>query len=250
MISNNLIRAIVVEDEDDVRAALVEALNESAHFTAVAQAVGVDDACQVIQSTPADVLFLDIKLIGGDAFKLLRRLKKEGHALPPVVINTGFRDFELAQRMLNEYGDCVIHLLQKPFWSNWVEKEALILNKIEQFRLRQQPIPRRPDRIGVTFGKQIVFYKASDIVCIRTGEKGNGKVEIVLEKGQDTANITLKSLLPSLPETFPQINRFTVVNLDWVSSIDISKGEVSLRNGESYLVGEAYRERLKSWIKM
>ena len=89
MSSGNLLRALVVEDEDDVRQALIEALNESTRFQVVAEAAGVDSACEAFRSTPVDVLFLDIKLAGGDAFQLLRRLKREGHVLPPVVINTG-----------------------------------------------------------------------------------------------------------------------------------------------------------------
>lgn len=246
MSSGNLLRALVVEDEDDVRRALIEALNESTRFQAVAEAAGMEDAYAAFRSTPVDVLFLDIKLAGGDAFQLLRRLKKEGHVLPPVVINTGFREFELAQQVLNEFGDCVIHLLQKPFWNNWPEKEALILSKIGEFHQRRKAGPK--DRVAIATGRQLTFYKVSDIVCIRTGEKGKGKVEIVLENGQDTANITLKSLLPELPEAFLQINRFTVVNLAWVSSVDMSNGEVRLRNGECYLAGEGYKEGLGGWV--
>lgn len=246
MSSGNLLRTLVVEDEEDVRLALIEALNESARFQVVAQAAGVDSAYEAFRSTPPDVLFLDIKLAGGDAFQLLRRLKREGHALPPVVINTGFREFDLAQRALNEFGDCVIHLLQKPFWNNWPEKEALILSKITQFHQRQKQVLK--DRIGIASGRQLTFYKVSDVVCIRTGEKGRGQVEIVLENGRDTANVTLKSLLPELPATFRQINRFTVVNLAWVSAVDLSNGEVCLRNGERYLAGEGYREGLGGWV--
>ena len=244
MSSGNLLRALVVEDEDDVRQVLIEALNESTRFQVVAEAAGVDSACEAFRSTPVDVLFLDIKLAGGDAFQLLRRLKKDEQVLPPVVINTGFREFELAQRALNEFGDCVIHLLQKPFWNNWPEKEALILSKIEEFYQR-----RAKDRIGIATGRQLTVYKVSDIVCIRTGEKGKGQVEIVLENGQDTANITLKNLLQKLPATFRQINRFTVVNLDWVSAVDLSNGEVYLRNGACYVVGEGYREGLVGWVR-
>ena len=74
-------------------------------------------------------------------------------------------------------------------------------------------------------------------------------MEIVLENGQDTANITLKNLLQKLPATFRQINRFTVVNLDWVSAVDLSNGEVYLRNGACYVVGEGYREGLVGWVR-
>lgn len=247
MSSGNLLRVLVVEDEDNVRRALIEALNESTRFQVVAGAAGVDSAYQAFRSTRVDVLFLDIKLIGGDAFQLLRRIKREGHVLPPVVINTGFREFELAQRALNEFGDCVIHLLQKPFWNNWDEKEALILSKIEQHFQKKELAPR--DRLHITSGQQVIFYKASDIVCIQTGEKGKGQVVIVLENRQDTLNLSMKRVLNNLTENFLQINRFTIINLDWVSSFDKGTGEVYLRNGRSYLVGEGFFEGLSSWGK-
>lgn len=247
MSSGNLLRALVVEDEEDVRRALIEALNESTRFQVVAQAAGVDSAFAAFQSTPPDVLFLDIKLAGGDAFQLLRRLKRERHVLPPVVINTGFREFELAQRVLNEFGDCVIHLLQKPFWNNWPEKEALILSKIGQYLQKQEQAST--GRFHLISGQQAIFYKTSDMVCIRTGEKGKGQVVIVLENRQDTFNLSLKKVLNNLPENFLQINRYTAVNLDWVSSFDMGKGEVYLRNGMSYLVGEGFSDGLSAWGK-
>jgi len=69
-------------------------------------------------------LFLDIKIKGGDAFQLLRTLKRKNVDIPPVIVNTGFAEFEYVQKAHNEFGDYVIMILKKPFWEDWAEKES------------------------------------------------------------------------------------------------------------------------------
>ncbi|MBK8880784.1 MAG: response regulator [Haliscomenobacter sp.] len=103
-------QTLVVEDEADVRQELIDALNESPEFVVTGSADSLSEGVNLVQRQPSDVLFLDIKLIGGTAFDLLNHLKASGTPIPPVVINTGFRS-------LNTHKSCLTNLGAK--WSSF-----------------------------------------------------------------------------------------------------------------------------------
>lgn len=70
-------RAIIIEDELNVREGFIKLLGT---FCSNVEVVGVADAVesgiQVIESTPFDILFLDINLPDGSGFDLLHRLNQ------------------------------------------------------------------------------------------------------------------------------------------------------------------------------
>ena len=72
------LKTLVVEDETAIRQELVNALNEIVDIEVIGEADSVEEAYNLVKSVPADLMFLDIKLIGGTAFDLLAQLKKEG----------------------------------------------------------------------------------------------------------------------------------------------------------------------------
>ena len=84
---------LVVEDEDDLRADLVELISDMGHT-----AMGCKDAAEFeknIASADTGCLVLDIRLQGGDGVSVLERAKDMGSVLPAIML-TGVLDPSVA----------------------------------------------------------------------------------------------------------------------------------------------------------
>ncbi len=246
------LRALVVEDEAPHLKILVDALNESPELEVVGNAGSVEDAFNLIQSTPADVLFLDIKLMNGDAFQLLNLLRREQVTIPPVVINTGYKEFEYAQKLHNEYSQEVLSILKKPFYEDWEQRRDGI---IEAIYVRNQSA-RFADRkhlsknlISIQDGRQSYLVNPDDIILVKTGAKSKGRTEVIFEHHKIGCNLSLAQLIAKLPHEFVQVNRFEVINITWISLLDQSSREVRLRNGDICSIGNAFYPGLSEWLE-
>jgi len=236
--------ALVVEDEAPIRKALIAALNEMPELEVVGEADSLEEAFDLVKNTPADVLFLDIKIIGGTAFHLLHLLKRDGCAIPPVVINTGFPEFEYAQQLHNEFGSDVIAIWKKPFYENWERHKEKILEAIsikqQQKRLTDNASMPAQKLLNIQDGRQSYIVHSGDIVMVKTGPKGQGKTEIILERHSIHCNLSMKQLLAKMPGNIFQINRYEAVNIQWISLLNRSTHQVFLRNGAECIIGEEY----------
>jgi DNA-binding LytR/AlgR family response regulator len=235
---------LVVEDEASIRKELIAALNEMPELEVAGEADSVEDAFDLVKNTPAEVLFLDIKLIGGTAFHLLNMLKLDGCAIPHVVINTGYRDFEYAQRLHNEFGKEVIAILKKPFYEDWERHKEKILEAIyfkqqQERRIDNASMPAQK-MLNIQDGRQSYLVNSADIVMVKTGPKGQGKTEVILERHTIHCNLSLSQLLARMPGNFFQINRFEAINIQWISVVNHSERQVCLRNGGECSIGEPF----------
>ena len=245
------LRALVVEDEAPIRRELVAALNETLEFEVAGEADSLEDGFDLVKNTPAEVLFLDIKLIGGTAFQLLTQIKREGIPIPPVVINTGFREFEYAQKLHNEFGGEVISILRKPFYEDWEKHQEKIIEAVylrqQQERLASsQPFAKK--LLSIQDGRHSFMVNTADVVMVKTGQKGLGKTEVVLEKQSMQSGLSLSQLLAKLPPNFLQVNRYEAINISWMSVLDHTDREVKLRNGNVCLIGSGYYQALCKWM--
>lgn len=82
-------KAVVVEDEPPARRRLIRMLGEAGQVEVVAEADTVSDAVKKIREHEPEVVFLDIRIPGGDGFEVLRRLPE----VPEVVFVTAYDDF-------------------------------------------------------------------------------------------------------------------------------------------------------------
>jgi DNA-binding LytR/AlgR family response regulator len=243
-------RALVVEDESSVRQELIDALNESPEFEVVGWAGALNEGVELVKNQTADVLFLDIKIIGGSAFQLMSRLRAVEAPIPPVVINTGYREFEFAQRIHNHFKEEVIWILQKPFWKDWeVYREKIdeaIYARHQAKRLAgKNSFSERP--FSLQDGSRMHLVNLEDVILVRSGPKGEGKTELVFQNLVIPFNMSLAKMLNSLPHSFVQINRREAINIRWISYIDQTEKELFLRTGQVCPIGEPfYKDLMKS----
>ncbi len=245
------IRVCVIEDEDNVRKSLVEAINDSKELTVVCEANSVKSGIEAIMDYSPDLIFLDIKLIGGDAFMILDDLIDNGFDIPPVVINTGYDEFEYAQRILNEYKNTVFYILRKPFWENWKEKEATILKKYYEIMYSSETLVKKDDRIIIKSRYKIFVIIIDDIKFLQVarGHKGQGKTLIITDSKEYVINKTLSVIENKLPPNFIRINRFEIINILFVSEYDQGEQMVSLFDYDEKLgVGNTYKENFLLYL--
>lgn len=246
MDSISTLKTLVVEDEKMARTELVKALKEDGHFEVVGEAANVAEAFSLIQSTPADVLFLDIGLPGGNAFYLLRELRKRSVYIPPVIIVTANTEYEYAKKLLNEYSQEVIYILNKPFWSAWVQHYQNILDSLMAKAQELRNIEKlQVNRfVNISSGKKTYLIDPAEIVYIQTGPKGKGKTQVILKSNANLeCNLSLTQLLLQLPSSFFQINRFEAINLNCISMIDHGNRELILQNGQYCSIGSAFYDQ-------
>lgn len=245
------LKTLVVEDEGAIRQELVNALNETVDIEVIGEADSVEGAYHLVKNSAADLIFLDIKLIGGTAFDLLAQLKKEGEKIPPVVVNTGFRDFEFAQRIHNQFGQEVIAILKKPFYEDWEKLQSDIIeavyNRIQENRLSGRPMVSSK-LLPIRDGRHLYMVNPDDVVLLRTASKGEGKSKLVFEADAIECKLSLAQLLDTMPPNFLQINRWEAINMNWVKVVDQSNKEVHLRNGESLLIGGAFYKTICNYL--
>jgi len=245
------INVCVIDDEADVREVLSEVIDNSSEMQVVCESGSVSGGIEVIVDNDPDLIFLDIKLIGGDAFQLLNKLKELDFLIPPVVINTGYSDFEYAKRIFNEYKDIVIMILQKPFWEDWAEKEENILSKYYDMSSKVLTSVKN-DRIVFRSRRETYIIRTKDIKLfkISSGNKGMGKTTMVTVEGEYDINKSMNSLERELPSNFIRISRFNIINSDFVEKYNSHSNNVYLKDYEMVLsMGMGYKERLVDYFE-
>lgn len=247
------LRALVIEDEAPAREELKKALSETSDFEVMGSADSVDDGYDLIEKNQPDVLFLDIEIIGGNAFQLLSQLKRMNIPIPPVVITTGWRDFDYAKRLHNEFKDHVIYILNKPFWEEWTvhyEEITEILfarRQMERLSKTENGLKKLITISGIN--RQSFLIDPKVIFHIRTGEKGSGKIQVVCDHKTIDCSMSLNEILAILPEYFIQISRFAIINYHQISMINNSDHEVYLSNGDSFIIGEKFLDQLNDLLQ-
>lgn len=239
------IKTLIVENEQHIRQELSAALAETAEFEIIGECASVDEGYTLIKKLLPDIIFLDIKIEGGLSFQIINRLMKEEFEIPPIVINTGFRDYDYAKKIHNDYGDHVIYILNKPFWENWIEHQERILDAYVQFRQKSIEDDNTPSRyLSIQSGRKSFLILPSDIVLVRTGEKTKGNSSIVFSNHSIESGLSLTQLLQKLPAKIKQVNRYEAINIDWITYLDHSEQEVLLRNGIKVPVGDSFYKSL------
>ncbi|TVR85551.1 MAG: DNA-binding response regulator [Saprospirales bacterium] len=243
MDNNTAYKTLVVEDEKMARTELINALKEDGKFEVVGEAANVSQAYELIVSTPANVVFLDIGLPGGNAFYLLSELKKRSVDIPPVIVVTANTEYEYAKKLLNEYNQEIIYILNKPFWSAWIQHYHNILDSLlaRAQELRDFEKLEVNRFVNISSGKKSYLIDPAEIVYIQTGPKGKGKTQVILKSNATLeCSLSLAQLLLHLPSSFFQINRFEAINLNCISMIDHGNRELVLQNGQYCSIGSAF----------
>ncbi len=216
-----MIEAFIVEDERPALQRLQTLVENHPQLTLAGSAVNGKEAIEQIENYRPQLIFLDIHLPDISGLDILKILSYK-----PLIIFTTAYDRYAFQAF--EY-DAVDFLL-KPFsqerFGQAVEKALLKKNRLDSVLEKQlmylfAHLPRQMDyltRIPAKIGDKIYILKSAEIVYFKSEDK---VVTAHLSDDYFIVNYTLDELQTRLnPGEFFRIHRSTIVNLNFVSTIE------------------------------
>ena len=224
---------LVIDDEAPARSQLTEALREESWAEVVGEAESVDEAFEKILQFKPDAIFLDIQIKRGTGFQLLEKLRDYHIDIPNVIIITGHSEFEYAKMALNDFNDCIIKIMEKPFWENWKKelyncKDRILISKNQHHSKNEEQSPQQS--IFVKQDKAGIKINVNDILYLEVGGEGTTILVTTSQKNY-TIKSTLNKVLGRLPKRIVRISRYHAVNTTKISKIDYEEPAVYL---ESY----------------
>ncbi len=215
-----MIRAFIVEDEQPALERLRDLINEIADVEIIGSNPSGKEAVQQIDSLKPDLLFLDIHLTDISGIDVLRLISHQ----PAIIFTTAYNQYAIEAFELR-----AVDYLLKPFSKERFEeavdkvREKLqpdqnMTSTFKQLLQSWQPgkdyLTRIPSRIGdkiyILPDDEIVYFKSEDKV-----------VFAYLADSDFIVNYTLEELQNRLhPDKFFRIHRSTIVNLNYVKTIE------------------------------
>ena len=215
-----MIRAYIVEDEQPALERLQDFIGEISDVEIVGSNASGKEAAQQIDSLKPDLLFLDIHLTDISGIDLLRLIAHQ----PAIVFTTAYNQYAIEAFELR-----AVDYLLKPFSKERLEEAVAKVREkfdpdqnmtatVKQLLQNWQPGKDYLTRIPSRIGDKIYILADDDIVYFKSEDK---VVFAYLADSDFIVNYTLEELLTRLnPDKFFRIHRSTIVNLNYVKTIE------------------------------
>lgn len=239
---------LVVEDEVEARASLVELVASQASLTLVGTAADGLAATAAIDREEPDLVFLDIRLPERDGLAALAAARHR----PEVIFTTADEAHALAAFELG-----AVDYLVKPFGRERFERAVGRLLARGEHRDEGPDVGERLhassaaplERLFVRKGGVIVPIPVAEVIHLEAQAE---YVRLHSLRGKFLMRLPLRELLARLdPERFAAVHRAHAVNLDHViemTTADDRRLEILLRDGSTVLASRAASQRLRSKV--
>jgi len=215
-----MITCLIIEDEAPARERLKSFIFANSSLDLIDEAENAIDAIKKINEQKPQLIFLDIQLPDLSGLDILKVIKHK----PFIIFTTAYDQYAL-----NAFQNNAVDFLLKPFsqehFNNAIdkvkEKMQLVPNVVnemgkflEQFRVQSNLLTRIPAKVG----EKIFILSVQDILYFKSKDK---VVYAYLKDDYYIINYTLDELKQRLnEEQFFRIHRSTIVNLDFVRTIE------------------------------
>jgi len=248
---SHTIRTVIVDQDPKIVDGLKKKLNVFPILNVMAEAHNSCEALRIIQDKIPDLIFMNAEMPVKSGFDIIKMVRNQVRHTPFVIFTTNYPEFTLKALRTG-----AIDYLQKPIddaeLNNAVERAIEMIRRINQ----QHKIDHLLDYVSKY--KQLFFPTATgfksvnirDIVLIQKNP-ANGKVSVVLSE-EDIftlpANYSLTELFKILPRLdFFQIKREVIVNLRYLSEVEVHSKTCILRKGSFEMKLEMSRRSLKDF---
>jgi len=209
------LKAVIVEDEPPARRRLKRLLDETGIVETVGEADTVRDAVAKIGRHEPDVVFLDIRIPGGDGFEVIRRLAE----VPPVIFVTAYDD-----QAVRAFEEDAVDYLVKPVTS---ERLGRALERLRR-RLAKGRVATAPAELAARQGgmpTRIVARRRGRVLLLDPARVSHVSADHTLvfawQEGQSyLVPKTLQELEAELaPLGFRRTHRSALVNLAFIAAV-------------------------------
>lgn len=216
------IKSIIIEDEylnRDLIKKLVNRINPN--FEIIGEAENIDSGFDLIKECNPDLVFLDIKMPGGNGFELLKRFEKQNFE---VVFITGFDEYALQAFEYNVL-DYVLKPIDSQKLKNTLEK---VYNRISSklslvTNLKEILDTYNADctsiaKIPIHYKDKVVLLDISDIISVQTADgytifKTKNREEFMSSKQLSSFEFIINNY-----SNFCRVNKSSYINLNFIKS--------------------------------
>jgi len=212
--SNNTIKANIVDDERLARNELKKLLEQHPEIQIVDEASNVDEAVEKIDLLRPDLIFLDIQMPGKTGFDLLAELEKA----PRVIFTTAYDEFALKAFEVNAL-DYLLKPIDPVRLSDAIQKlrTEIELEQASLLGTNRGPLTEA-DQVFVKDGEKCWFVKLSEI---RLFESVGNYAKVYFAGNKPLILKSLNALEDRLDErVFFRANRKHIINLHWIEKIE------------------------------
>ncbi len=254
---NSVADILVVDDEVNIRGALVTMLEKKGHH--VYGTAGGEDALARLEAGRIDLVITDLKMPGIGGMELLRRLKNKWPDTEVVVMTAyGSIDTAVEAMRLGAY-DYLTKPIDRERFPVVVEKALerhFLATENRQLRDRLETRTRFEQMVGESEPMQCVYnlvemVAGSDVTVLLTGESGTGKelVARAIHHKSPRANGPFVTLnCGALPENLFESELFGYERGAFTGAMSTKVGRFELADGGTMLLDEVGELSLKSQV--
>ena len=259
----DLLRVMVVDDEQLARDELCYHLDQIGEIEVVAQAGNGLEALSAAERYEPDLVFLDIQMPGLNGFEVARRLLDGENRSPAVVFVTAFDQHAIEAFEIN-----AVDYLLKPVELARLEQalgrarrrltserqDPPVNDQIERIVKMMANRQIRRDQLAIKVGERFLLVQAEEIVYASLADES---INIVTGQVTGTSNYRTLDELQTLldPEIFWRVHRSHLVNINKIKEIVpwFSRNYI-LRmkdpKGTEIPVSRAQTKRLREYLKL
>jgi two-component system LytT family response regulator len=239
------IKAVIIDDEfynRDLISKLV--LKTNVNFDIIGSAENIDEGFELINSDEPDVVFLDIKMPGGNGFDLLRKFENPNFE---VAFVTGFDEYAIKAFDFN-----AIDYILKPIDTaklkltldkvqNRVYNKHLLSGTINQV-LQSYSVNNTISKIPVHFKDKVFLLDVNDIMSIQTDDGYTSFYSCSnLNKYTSSKQLADYEFIIADCQHFIKLNKGVYINLNYVKSY--TKGMICMVTLTNDVVFEVSRRK-------
>lgn len=219
-----MIKAVIIDDEACFREMIQFLLKDYfPDVEVIAEAEGVDDAIDAIESHFPDLVFLDIEIVGGTGFHVLQKLKNRNFKL---IFITAFNEFAI-QAIKFSAVDYILKPINEFEFKAGVEKAIQEIEKQEKL----SPLDQLFSNYQGKAEKKLVLRTVQDIHVVNVSEiircqADNAYTTFFLTSGEKILVSKGIGEYVELLENYGFIrpHQSHLVNLDFIKKLDKSDG--------------------------
>jgi two-component system LytT family response regulator len=243
--NTKLLRAIIIEDEEESLLLLQNLLNINGLAEVIGSEADPRKAVELIVSVNPDILFLDIKMPRKSGFEVLDDLRKIKSVNPYIVFTTAYDEYAI-----KAFEYAAFDYLLKP-----IEPHRLKDTIFRCIDSRMSGINQKHEVLLESF-KKLMFRNISGIVFVDPAEvvyieaSGNYSVFHLCNNRTETVTSILGKVEDQLPsERFFRIGRSYIINLDYLKKVNTKKPQCILNKNGIEFKCDISRDRIGDLVE-